>query len=794
MKFDDSLTRADNNFNSVTQCSVLAGPKLFEMLSAKLYSEPLVAVARELAANSLDAHVAAGNEKTPIDITLPHTFNSEFRIRDYGTGMTEERLVSVWGMWLNSDKNNDDDAIGGWGIGGKVGYHVADAFTIKSYVAGELKTYTAFKNDQNIPSIARLNVERTEEPDGLEIIIPIQRSRVAEFVAATHKGLRFFPEGSYRFTNPDIEPQPVEYSYKGKLFGYSKDSYYGCTIVMGPIGYSLNVALIEDYLVEHCSLGKNFPYRQLFDLSSMHIFVPMGSVMPHPNREQLEYNKQTKETINYLLPHIVEEIEKQFIGDLSIDNFDCEYDFYLRVKTVLSNLPPHLQNTLSDTSKITQQIRAKFNTTSASFVRQAGGFFTTYSDDMPSIYRLSDATDRILPWVPHITNEFTRCLENDNVKLLCVWIPRVQKYIAGEARAIISGRIWKAFCEDGSYSSIHVFLMYGDQESRRCMKRVYGDNVTHVELESLPQIDLDEIPKNLLPSAINKAKPYAVTTGSKPVELLKLKPIQYDNTARHNISTISSDQLDEITQPICYIFTERRQPIDNHKTAMYKVWRLQSILSDRVKDTPLHNKLHPVIIGVQSSLTKRDKRAVTDNFPDVETYYKDLCREIREEGWLWEEVYINHRLHHLNINLGLIRVFDEKLGRYLRRHFDYTPLYKLIESYAWRAYPKRPPYPVIYEDHLPWFESVMDHSEFVDVVLTPERREQLDREVTHISEEIETIARYYGLLFSHLPLTSSRYYANNEVIDKQLRRYIVQFIRTLHPTSFYDRIPSHKGE
>ena len=70
--------------------SIEATAKAFSILSDSLYSNKIKAVIRELSTNAYDAHIAAGNAETPFYINLPTALDSQFWVRDYGTGLNKE--------------------------------------------------------------------------------------------------------------------------------------------------------------------------------------------------------------------------------------------------------------------------------------------------------------------------------------------------------------------------------------------------------------------------------------------------------------------------------------------------------------------------------------------------------------------------------------------------------------------------------------------------------------------------------------------------------------------------------
>ena len=95
----------------------------FFLLSSTLYKEPYRAIVRELVSNAIDASKAAKTseaEATPVILNVPKTIDSDdFYVQDFGIGMTLEQVINVYGNYFASNKQNDSNSIGGFGLGGK---------------------------------------------------------------------------------------------------------------------------------------------------------------------------------------------------------------------------------------------------------------------------------------------------------------------------------------------------------------------------------------------------------------------------------------------------------------------------------------------------------------------------------------------------------------------------------------------------------------------------------------------------------------------------------------------------
>jgi glycosyltransferase involved in cell wall biosynthesis len=77
--------------------------KAFKILSDKLYSDKIGAVVRELSTNAYDSHIEANNPNS-FDVHFPNMIEPYFYIRDYGTGISPENIISVLLCYVSHDK------------------------------------------------------------------------------------------------------------------------------------------------------------------------------------------------------------------------------------------------------------------------------------------------------------------------------------------------------------------------------------------------------------------------------------------------------------------------------------------------------------------------------------------------------------------------------------------------------------------------------------------------------------------------------------------------------------------
>jgi len=146
--------------------------KLFYMLRDGFYSKKIQTMVQEYISNAQDAHIMAKSNE-PIRIVLPTESNPSLIIEDFGVGMNEEELIR-FSSYLDSSKDNQDDPIGGFGIGGKIGFAYTDSFVVVSRKDGYERSFFANREETTEGTSYISEGVKTDLPNGTQIIIPIK--------------------------------------------------------------------------------------------------------------------------------------------------------------------------------------------------------------------------------------------------------------------------------------------------------------------------------------------------------------------------------------------------------------------------------------------------------------------------------------------------------------------------------------------------------------------------------------------------------------------------------------------
>lgn len=315
---------------SVDAFTIKASAKAFQILSSNLYSNPLGSMIRELSTNAYDAHVMVGKADEPFHLTLPNSLEPSFKIRDFGPGLSHNDIMNIYTTFFESTKTNSNDVVGCLGLGSKSPFGVADNFTVTSFFQGEKTIYSAFLNEDRIPSIALFHKEPTDEPNGLEIEVAINADDFRVFNREVNSQLKYFKTKPIVFGNSNFEWNvDEEYLYSGSNWKMVKGGG-SPRVVQGQIQYPINVR----------NMGKEYDeapdvVRELLNKSVL-FEVNIGDVNIAPSREALSYDAKTNQNIIKAAEKILEELPVQIAE--AIQSTPSEYLARLRYSEILNDL------------------------------------------------------------------------------------------------------------------------------------------------------------------------------------------------------------------------------------------------------------------------------------------------------------------------------------------------------------------------------------------------------------------------------------------------------------------------
>lgn len=299
-----------------------AGPKAFRVISQTLYKDPIKAIVRELLCNGWDGHQMNDNFDQNIDVHLPTSLEPWFSIRDYGVGMSDDTMFTVYRTVFGSTKDQDNIGIGGLGLGSKTpfAYNEGQAFTVTSICDGMKAVYSAYLN-QGVPDITCISEPKpSDEPSGVEVKVPVVLSDIDKFVQAASETFFTFSKPGIT-TNLDNIVDYIKFeSSVGDISIY--DAPWQVTRKLGKLNICMGgvVYPLEDGYLDHDLydvLGSIIPHGKL---SLVH--VPIGSIEFAPSREALHYDSTSSAVLNKVIKEAVQEYLDGAQAELDANNFE----------------------------------------------------------------------------------------------------------------------------------------------------------------------------------------------------------------------------------------------------------------------------------------------------------------------------------------------------------------------------------------------------------------------------------------------------------------------------------------
>jgi Histidine kinase-, DNA gyrase B-, and HSP90-like ATPase len=276
LKVEDRVLHQESTIEGESfDLSIDAADMPFVMgILTNLYSDRLMAVLREYSTNARDANIQAGNGHLPIKVTLPTTLAPQLRIKDQGIGLDQDDIRNIYSKYGASTKRDSNDFTGQLGLGCKSALTYTDQFTVTAIKDGMKSEVQVSRTEEGGGKMHVVDEYETDEPNGVEIIVPIARQDISYACKAKADELFSYWEKGTVLVN-DEEPQSITED----AFKVSDDLYViheagKDRIVMGGVAYPFT--------------GYH-GYRNY----SIIAFVPIGSVAFTPAREELLDNKKT---------------------------------------------------------------------------------------------------------------------------------------------------------------------------------------------------------------------------------------------------------------------------------------------------------------------------------------------------------------------------------------------------------------------------------------------------------------------------------------------------------------------
>lgn len=273
------------------------------------YTSPIQTLVQEYISNAIDATNEAGSDEN-IKVNIPNMLNNyTFSVRDFGVGLSKERIENIFTQFGGTTKDTSNGQIGGFGIGAKSGLAYSDKFYVTSFIDGTKTKYMVFKTSNGV-ELKAVFKEPTNERNGVLIELDTDQYDHRKFKKAVYRMANFLPkrpiinepEESQVFLSEGLKVNDNVTIYQEKdlepLFTRNTPRVI---INYGGVPYCIDSHDVDEHLL-HDSVGYG---------ACVVVNCEIGKFMPIQTREQLDYsNKLTQANMTPVLTESWKEVER----------------------------------------------------------------------------------------------------------------------------------------------------------------------------------------------------------------------------------------------------------------------------------------------------------------------------------------------------------------------------------------------------------------------------------------------------------------------------------------------------
>ncbi len=299
-----------------------------------LYEDPIGSIVREITSNCVDAHRERdlkmlnrrGLEQSD-DLKYFSTRNSveiayitsnpligikdAIIFKDFGVGLSEERVKEIFTVFGSSTKRDDNIEIGGFGLGAKSVFAYTNTFFVETFHNGRQRIYILSRG-ADVPTMDLVFEGKTKELNGTHVIVPLKRSEDrSKFLNAINNQLTYFPQIVYTgFDGTGTIRTPTILLETDDFLIDKNTNDVG--ILIGNVQYPVNQSLLYEKAKVPNYVGLKYKF-------------PIGVLDLVPSRETIRY---TENTIKLLVDKIQKveafaaaELQKDLDNETNIVSF-----------------------------------------------------------------------------------------------------------------------------------------------------------------------------------------------------------------------------------------------------------------------------------------------------------------------------------------------------------------------------------------------------------------------------------------------------------------------------------------
>lgn len=275
---------------------------IFDILRSKMYSNPILAICREITCNARDAHREVGTPEVPVHIQLPVGLEPNWKVKDFGPGISPDRMLNIFIQYTASTKRDDNVQTGGFGLGAKTPFSYSDTFTVTTVHDGIKYSYSCTIDDTKVGKLLLLDKRPTTEPNSTEIAIRVKPVDFNTFHQYTEQACRHWE------TKPVITGGSISWEKTNKIA--EGTGWAICT----SHDYNKNAKVVIDGIEYPLTLDdlRKYADTKLIDAArgNFIMYFGVGELSLSANREQIFLDKPTQAKIHDRIELITKEVRK----------------------------------------------------------------------------------------------------------------------------------------------------------------------------------------------------------------------------------------------------------------------------------------------------------------------------------------------------------------------------------------------------------------------------------------------------------------------------------------------------
>lgn len=331
MKLKNNTVNKTNKLKGLRSKNMGIGnvKKVLQITTKGLYSHPIRTAVQEYISNAKDSHDQAKVCTSKIEITAPTLSDLCLKIKDFGTGMSEDEVFDIYTQVGASTKDKSNDFLGAFGFGAKSWFAVAPSFSLVSIKNKERCLFNISLDDTEFAKVELLSKEKTKEANGVEVILPLnEHKEVQEVKDAVARAIRFWPKKP-KTTNFAIENLTPEFEGEnGIVFDRAENkslkNYANVIVSFGGIEYFLDEETARKLDQDNPFCNSRY-YRSSESEKVVALKVNLGEIEVPSDRERILVNQKSLALLKSRLKNIKDEYVKEIKQEIKKDWSKVKY-------------------------------------------------------------------------------------------------------------------------------------------------------------------------------------------------------------------------------------------------------------------------------------------------------------------------------------------------------------------------------------------------------------------------------------------------------------------------------------